>query len=90
MDEVYLDRCTTPDLTLVFNIPYEVFVERDDGAVDLPRVTFDAIQQCYLWWGKQLLSEGEYIVFVDGSQPEDVVCQQVLNRVLTILDGGQE
>jgi dTMP kinase len=90
MDEVYLDRCQRPDLTLVFTIPYDVFVSRDDGASVLSRTQFETIQQSYIWWGQQLLGEGMCIVFVDGSQLEETVQQQVLGSVLEILGLGAE
>lgn len=88
MDEIYLDRCLKPDLTLLFTIPYDTFVARDDGAVKLTRARFEAIHQSYLWWGKQLLSEGLCVIFVDGTQPEGDVHKQALNYVLTVL--GEE
>lgn len=90
MDEVYLDRCVVPDLTFLFTIPYDAFVERDDGQTILTRARFDAIQQSYIWWGRQLLSEGVCIIMVDGSQPEEVVCRKVADQVLTALGVGAE
>ncbi len=85
MDEVYLDRCLVPDITFLFTVSFECFTERDDGVTVLSRTQFEAIQQSYIWWGKQLLSEGSCVVTVDGSQPEEIVHQFVLDRVLTIL-----
>jgi len=85
MDEVYLDRCLVPDATFLFTIPYDAFVERDDGATELTRARFDAIQQSYIWWGKQLLSEGVCIVPVEGAQTEERVHHFVLGRVLSVL-----
>lgn len=85
MDEVYSDRCLVPDITFLFTIPYDIFVERDDGATKLTRTRFEVIQQSYTWWGKQLLSEGLCVVFVDGSQPEEDVRRFVTERVLSTL-----
>lgn len=85
MDEVYLDRCLAPDITFLFAVPFDQFVERDDGATALPRARFEAIQQSYLWWGRQLLSEGLCVVSVNGSQPKEDVHQYVLERVLSAL-----
>jgi len=85
MDEVYLDRCQAPDVTFVFTIPYDVFMARDDGQTKLTRARFEAIQQSYIWWSKQLLSEGICVVIIDGTQPEETVCQHVLDRVLSTL-----
>lgn len=85
MDEVYLDRCQAPDVTFVFTIPYDAFMVRDDGQTKLTRPRFEAIQQSYIWWSKQLLSEGICVVIIDGTQPEETVCQHVLDRVLSTL-----
>lgn len=85
MDEVYLDRCQAPDVTFVFTIPYDAFMARDDGQTKLTRLRFEAIQQSYIWWSKQLLSEGICVIIVDGTQPEETVCQHVLDRVLSTL-----
>lgn len=85
MDEAYLDRCQAPDLTFVFTIPYDTFISRDDGQTELTRARFEAVQQSYIWWAKQLLSEGICVEVIDGTQPEQVVCQHVLERVLCTL-----
>ena len=91
MDEVYLDRCLRPDVMFLFTIPYEVFVERDDGDTVFNRSAFEAIQCSYLWWGQQLTTERICnVVIIDGSLPQEEVYELVYNTVQSLEESVHE
>jgi dTMP kinase len=88
VDELYLDKCLRPDLLFLFTIPYSVFAERDDGDVVLEQSLFEAIQQSFLVWGRQIEMERICpVVYVDGSEKLDVVFDRVMGQVLCTLSG---
>jgi len=81
MDILYLSRCMQPDMLFLFTIPFEKFVERDDGDTKLDRHLFEAIQSGYLWWARKLENDGVDIIYIDGSSPMDEVAARVLLEV---------
>lgn len=86
IQSIYLERCTLPDLYCVFSVPYQVFCERDDGDTPMDIIQFRDISLQYRTWAERL--EGGdpcKVLFVDGTMPEEDLCNFLMIHIDRIL-----
>ena len=84
--DIYFKRCELPDLTLIFEVSFEKFKERDDGSPAFTAEKFGAISQNYRYWGDKLAQTGKEVVFIDGTRKVNVVHEEVFQIIKVFLE----
>lgn len=86
IQSIYLERCTLPDLYCVFSVPYQVFCERDDGDTPMDEDQFRDISVQYRMWAERLaVVDLCKVLFVDGTMPEEDLCNFLMIHIDKIL-----
>jgi len=86
-DEIYFERSIKPTTAYIFTMPYNSFVERDDGKTVLTEQEYYKIQSAYVLL-EHKFSDQMDIVFVDGSKSREEVYNFVLEELLNRIENG--
>jgi len=86
IDEIYFNRCITPNRIYIFYMNYNKFLERDDKRTVLTEERFYRIQEAYKHWG-EIYRGFTPVVYVNSEGSLEEEQKGVLQHMLCVIGG---